>query len=178
MSYGLLLDILIIILLGSTIFYAVRLNTYLQQFRSNRSDMERLIRDLSIQITRAQEGISTLDQMTKENADELRSLLMKGRGLADELQIMNEVGDSLASRLEILSSSARGRTSDHQTASPVFAAPKKSKIDTQPVAQPTAPVSALFSIRDPDYDLDDDDETKALTSKAEKELARALKKKK
>jgi hypothetical protein len=173
MSYGLLLDILIIILLGATIFYAMRLSKYLEQFRSNRSDMERLIRDLSMQITRAQEGISTLDQLTKDNSDELRSLLIKGRGLADELQIMNEVGDNLASRLEMLSSSARmgAQEQSRETGKPVFAAPTRQKAEP---AQTGA--SALFSIRDPDYD--DDDDTKALSSKAEKELARALKKQK
>jgi hypothetical protein len=173
MSYGLLLDILIIILLGATIFYAMRLSKYLEQFRSNRSDMERLIRDLSMQITRAQEGISTLDQLTKDNSDELRSLLIKGRGLADELQIMNEVGDNLASRLETLSSSARMGSQEQarETTKPVFAAPARQKAESAPVG-----ASALFSIRDPDYD--DDDDTKALSSKAEKELARALKKQK
>jgi Domain of unknown function (DUF6468) len=177
MSYGLFLDLVIIVLLGATIFYAMRLTRYLEQFRSNRADMERLIRDLSMQITRAQEGIGTLDNLAKESSDELRTLLNKGRSLSDELQLITEAGDSLATRLEQLSVRARAGTMASEESyesqyespareAPVFAAPSRS-----------APSSAsLFAIRDPDFEHDDDGTDDDLGSQAEKDLARALRK--
>jgi hypothetical protein len=181
MPYGLFLDLVIIALLGATIFYAMRLSRYLEQFRSNRADMERLIRDLSIQITRAQEGISTLDVLAKENADELRGLLNKGVALADELQLITQAGDSLANRLEQLSVRARTGESAPEP-QPIFAAPprkqKQADISVPPQPAPaqtqaSALSSALFSIRDPDFE-EDDEEHGALKSRAEKDLARAL----
>lgn len=168
MSYGLFLDVVIIVLLGATIFYAMRLTRYLEQFRSNRADMERLIRDLSMQITRAQEGIGTLDNLAKENSDELRALLNKGRALSDELQLITEAGDSLATRLEQLSVRARTGEDPYESPSrdaPVFAAPSR-----------PAPSASLFAIRDPDFEYDDDGTDDNLGSQAEKDLARALRK--
>ena len=68
-------DLIIIAMLGATIFYAVRLSKHLSIFRSNRSEMERLIRELSMQITRAQEGISTLDEISSTTGDDLRKMV-------------------------------------------------------------------------------------------------------
>lgn len=93
-------DILITGLLGATIFFAVKLSRHLDTFRSNRADMENLIRELSNQITRAQEGISVLDDLATSRGDELRSIISKARGLSEELQLMTESGNSLATRLE------------------------------------------------------------------------------
>ena len=95
-------DLIIIIMLAATIFFAVRLNRHLSIFRSNRSEMERLIRELSTQITRAQEGISVLDDMSNTKGDELRRMIAKAQTLSDELSLMTGAGDSLAARLEKL----------------------------------------------------------------------------
>lgn len=181
MPYGLFLDIVIVVLLGATIFYAMRLTRYLEQFRSNRSDMERLIRDLSMQITRAQEGITTLDGLAKESSDELRGLLNKGRGLADELQLITEAGDSLATRLEQLSTRARtGDAAPRDYDESVFAAPARAAAPD--LSTPSVSPVSMFTIRDPDFespnDVDDDLDDQNFSSRAEKELARALRQKK
>ena len=173
MSYGLFLDLIVIVLLGATIFYAMRLTRYLEQFRSNRSDMERLIRDLSMQITRAQEGIGTLDTLAKESSDELRGLLNKGRAMTDELQLITEAGDSLATRLEQLSMRARTGEDPYESPArdaPVFSAPAR------PSPSSSSPSASLFTIRDPDFEHDDDGLDDGLGSQAEKDLARALRK--
>lgn len=96
------LDIVIIVMLGATIFYAVRLSKHLSVFRSNCGEMERLIRELSTQITRAQEGITVLDEMSSTQGENLRKLIAKAQGLCDELEIMTEAGDFMAGRLETL----------------------------------------------------------------------------
>lgn len=186
MALSLVMDIVIILLLGATIFYALRLSKHLDAFRSNRADMERLIRDLSSQITRAQEGITTLDDVAKESSDELRKLVDKATGLADELQIMVESGDSLAQRLEILATRNR-EISDQMNERavnlvypggkpPVLTAEKK----PEPGGMSAAPKS-MFAIRDPDFsdEADDniDDEDDGLLSKSERQLAAALRRK-
>lgn len=178
---GLILDIVIIALLGATIFYAIRLSRHLDVFRSNRSDMERLIRELSMQITRAQEGVSSLDEAAKESGDELRGLVNKARTLSEELTLINEAGNSLAERLETLATRNRmiadelgssalnmvvpgagvsGRT---KPSSPVLAAERRpsaplverrtsSSSLEEPSLQEEAPSrSPFFAIRDPDF---------------------------
>ena len=55
--------------------------------------MERLIRELSTQITRAQEGISVLDDMSNTKGDELRRMIAKAQTLSDELSLMTGAGD-------------------------------------------------------------------------------------
>ncbi len=181
MSLSLAMDILITILLGATIFYALRLSKHLEAFRSNRSDMERLIRDLSSQITRAQEGITTLDDVAKDSSTELRKLVDKATGISDELQIMTESGNKLAERLENLATKSR-EISDHMSQTsvnltypggkaPAFAAEKKHEAPAE-----KSPVKSFFSIRDRDFPSDDNTEDDGL-SQSEKQLAAALRRK-
>lgn len=198
---SLILDIVIIVLLGATIFYALRLSRHLDAFRSNRSDMERLIRELSAQITRAQEGVTALDDASRSSGDELRSLITKAQGLTDELSLMTEAGDSLAARLENLATRNRTIVDElGQTASNLVypgtktlgSATHERKVDVLK-ADEASPAS-LFAIRDPDFQTDRDDEenffkedpvendkfsgSDDFATQAERDLAAALKRRK
>lgn len=178
MPLSLIMDIVITALLATTIFYALRLSRHLEAFRSNRTDMERLIRDLSSQITRAQEGITTLDEVAKDSSGELRKLVDRATGLSDELQIMTESGNNLAARLDNLATKNR-EIADHMSQTsvkltypggkaPVLAAEKRSE-------PPEAPAKSFFSIRDPDFSVDDKEDDGL--SQSEKQLAAALRRK-
>lgn len=183
MPLSLMMDVLIIVLLAATIFYAYRLSKHLNAFRANRSDMERLIRDLSTQITRAQEGITTLDDVAKDSSDELRKLVDRAVGLSDELQIITESGNSLATRLEALATKNK-ELSDQVVdrannliypggnAGVLTARPEKSE-------PPPAPAKkSFFAIRDRDYPSDDiSDDDDGLQSTSERQLAAALRRK-
>jgi hypothetical protein len=191
---GLILDIVIIVLLGATIFYAIRLSRYLESFRSNRAGMEHLIRELSMQITRAQEGVTSLEEASKESGTELRDLVIKSRELTEELALMNEAGNSLAERLEKLA--VRNRTVVDElgstAASLLYPGVKKTLPPKPSPMQPPQDLevkSGLFSIRDPDFapdlapDFDHDEDisiapsaadTSGLESQAERDLASAL----
>ncbi|HNQ92140.1 MAG TPA: DUF6468 domain-containing protein [Alphaproteobacteria bacterium] len=179
------LDIVIIVMLGATIFYAARLGKHLSIFRANRSEMERLIRELSSQITRAQEGISTLDDISSTQGDHLRQMVAKAQGLCDELEIMTEAGNSLAERLEKLASKNRAIADDigQNALNTVYPGqkaerPEKPKFeDSLPRASKERVVPSLepsFAIRDPDYE-EETDEGNEFMSKAERDLASALK---
>jgi biopolymer transport protein ExbB/TolQ len=76
-------DIVITCLLATTIFFAIKLSRHLDSFRSNRASMKNLIRELSGQITRAQEGISVLDELSANRGDELRASISKASELSD-----------------------------------------------------------------------------------------------
>ncbi len=175
MALGFLLDIVILVLLAATIFYAVRLTRHLNQFRSNRQDMERLIRELSMQITRAQEGVSTLDEVSRTMGDELRTSITKGRALADELTIITEAGNNLASRLENLATRNRSLADDISQRAVNLVYPG----DVPTPAEKPEPLRAAradmpsFAIRDPEFMKDDDD----FETEAERDLAAALRRK-
>ncbi|HPQ50835.1 MAG: hypothetical protein H6864_01760 [Micavibrio sp.] len=187
-------DLIIIIMLAATIFFAVRLNRHLSIFRSNRSEMERLIRELSTQITRAQEGISVLDDMSNTKGDELRRMIAKAQTLSDELSLMTGAGDSLAARLEKLAVKNREIADDmgQNMVNTVYPGQKLSQQassksryeETLPRGDKQKIIPSLetspFSIRDPDYDegatgVDDLDDADPFLSKAERDLASALK---
>lgn len=196
-------DILITCLLAATIFFAVKLSRHLDSFRSNRANMENLIRELSNQITRAQEGISVLDELSSNRGDELRRSITKAQSLSDELQLMTESANSLAEKLEHMAVRNRSIIDEMDDKAMGLIYPGSSKQSTQ---QPVAPLVAVktpkyeetlikakaekvaeayFAIRDPDFDADndadaDDDQNSfgsddGFASQAERDLAEALK---
>lgn len=99
---GLLLDGIILVFLCVTIFYAARLSLFMKSFREGRSEMHRLIRDLSTTIDKAEGAISVMKDHAKGTELELRTIINEAKFLSDELRFMNETGDSLADRLERL----------------------------------------------------------------------------
>lgn len=188
-SFG--FDILITCLLAATIFFAVKLSRHLDSFRSNRADMENLIRELSNQITRAQEGISVLDELSANRGDELRSTISKAQGLSDELQLMTESANSLAERLETMAVRNReiisemdqkalgmvypgGKSSAPASVPPLTATRTPKYEETLTKAKADKSNDAPFSIRDYDYEDDDLQSDDNFSSQAERDLAEAL----
>lgn len=101
-AFSLGLDIVILIALGVTIYFALRLSKALNNFRNQRSEFNKLIRDLSKNIEAAQNSIDGLKQAGQSSGAELQRIISESKGLADELKLMNEAGNSLAKRLEKL----------------------------------------------------------------------------
>lgn len=192
-------DILITCLLAATIYFAVKLSRHLDSFRSNRSNMESLIRELSGQITRAQEGISVLDELSSNRGDELRRSIAKAQGLSDELELMTQSGNSLAEKLETMAIRNRAIIDEMDDKAlglvypgskpaqpaPVLSAVKTPKYEeTLTKAKAEKVAEAFFAIRDPDFDAGDDDiqdddfpseHSSGYASQAERDLAEALK---
>lgn len=195
-------DVLITGLLAATIFFAVKLSRHLDSFRSNRTNMENLIRELSTQITRAQEGISVLDELSSNRGDELRRSIAKAQALSDELQLMTESGNSLAERLENMAVRNRAIIDEMDDkalglvypgikpsaptipAAPLTATKPGKYEETLTRAKAEKPVDSFFSIRDPDFESDEESDDRnesgsdPFTSQAERDLAEALKRRK
>ena len=190
-------DILITCLLAATIYFAVKLSRHLDSFRSNRSSMENLIRELSNQITRAQEGISVLDELSSNRGDELRRSISKAQALSDELQLMTESGNSLAEKLENMAVRNRviidemddkalglvypgAKSAAPQSVPPLTAVKTPKYEETLTKAKAEKVAEAFFAIRDPDFEAtEEDDEVDSFSSEyasqAERDLAEALK---
>lgn len=99
---GMVMDGLILVLLGATVFYAARLSLQLKVFRESRGEMVKLIKELSSGIDKAERAIEGLRLSAREAGRDLQGLINDASALSDELQIMTQAGDSMASRLENL----------------------------------------------------------------------------
>lgn len=175
MTLGLLLDLIIILLLGATIFYAARLSVHLKTFRQGRKDLERLIQELSGAIMRAEGALSGLKDTARGEGAELQKVVNDARTCIDELEIITQAGDSMANRLEGIASRNReiADTMKGQDTRPSFGVDKSNDKDADRIADD------IFNIRDAEFDADETNEwdgAEDLQSEAEKELFKALKK--
>jgi len=99
MTLSLFLDVIVCFLLVATIIYAAMLNRRLMAFRSNRNEMETMIRAFSDACARAEAGTRSLRSATEE-ATRLQAYLERSQNLRDDLAYLLERGGSLADRLE------------------------------------------------------------------------------
>jgi hypothetical protein len=97
---GIVLDLLIIGLLGATIYSAYILNQRLDMIRKGRAELEALVRGFADATQRAEAGVSTMKRLANDTGEQLLKQIDRARALRDELQIMIETGDSLCSRIE------------------------------------------------------------------------------
>ena len=104
---SLLLDIVVLLGLGVTIFYCIRLTKALNNFRQYRQEFGTLVHELSKNIDKANSAIAKLKDASFEAGEDLQKVVNNARGLCDELQLMNDMGNSLANRLERASENAR-----------------------------------------------------------------------
>lgn len=188
-----ILDGLIILLLGATVFFAARLSLHLKTFRDSRKDLERLIRDLSTHIQRAEGAIGGLRETARDTGRDLQAMINEAKALSEELQLMHEAGDNLAGRLEKLAE--RNRTIAERLSDPHGIVREGASVRRPSRPEPTRDrdredVSVpAFAIRDTEFDRgeagdeldmqtylggsgDDEDQP---ASKAERDLLQALK---
>lgn len=163
-ALGLMLDVVVLVCLGATIYFALRLSRSLGAFRENRKKLEELIAALSHNIDQANAAILNLRATGTKQTEKLQELVKESRALFSELQVMNEAGNNLAERLE--------KATDSKSSRP---APQPGEF-TRP--EP-------FLIHDRDFEESAEEDTDwgeeeplppELQSQAEKELFRALRK--
>lgn len=101
------LDIVIAVLLCTTIIYAFLLNKKLQNLRADRAEMENLTRKFFDATTKAENGVKTLKASSGDLQRDVQATIDKARLLRDELTFILERGELLASQLEGSISGAR-----------------------------------------------------------------------
>jgi hypothetical protein len=171
----LILDGLILVLLGGTIFFAARLSVHLKTFRSNRAQLEKLVKELAEQIAQADRAVAGMREAAREGGRDLQQRINEARALSEELQFMNETGNNLAGRLEKVATGSAARNG---------LSPYDGDYDAPP-ARDEKPQRGGFAIQDREYGLEDDDDAAGfviededdggnLGSRAERELFEAL----
>lgn len=96
MSWFVLLDAVVAILLAATIVYAVLLNRKLGHLRANRSEIEQTAAEFNEAIAKAEASVAKLTL----SADDLRSQVGKAQSLKDDLTLLIARGDAVADALE------------------------------------------------------------------------------
>jgi chromosome segregation ATPase len=189
LTLPIVLDGIIAVMLVATIFYVLRLTSYLKKFKDSRSELQTVVKTLSVHIEKAEKAIHELNEAVEVSSDDLQHRMNKANAMFDELDLVVQTGDALANRLEELA--VRNRkimdggdgdladlakaTKDKDYDSRVKKVMKEAEIDDNP--------TSVFSIRDPEFEkggkgqsdggftLDDDNE---VLSEAERDLYEAL----
>lgn len=139
LSLGTIIDIVILAMLCATVFYALRLSGQLKLLRQSKSELEHLVSNLAVNINRAHEAISEMQNVAETSGNDLHETVQRARGLSSELQLILEAGDNLADRLgRLAQESTSGRRFD-TPAKPVEAAPQPRPEKTQAQTQVQAP---------------------------------------
>jgi hypothetical protein len=99
-TFPLILDILIVILLTATIGFAMVLNRRLSRLRDNKAELDDLVKGFADAAGRAEISVAGMKETASKSADVLQKSIDRAQALRDELQFMIEAADSLASRLE------------------------------------------------------------------------------
>lgn len=151
------LDALNLVVLGTTIFYCLRVSRQLNQVRADRQVFENLIQGLNLSSARAEAAIRAFRETASDGGESLQDKINKGHAMADELEIMIQAGDSLADRLQMLAE--KGRKSVGETAETKAA-------DARPAAEPQP--------RENQTGVPREGQTGVPRTRAEKELLEAI----
>ncbi|MDX9689728.1 MAG: hypothetical protein EOM37_05885 [Proteobacteria bacterium] len=154
------LDVVMIGLLGTGIFYAVRLTRQLAEMRASRAEMQRFVIDFNQTVLRAEAGVQNLKHTARSSGDDLEKLIEKSHSLRDELMFLVESADQAANRLSQRATSAKSVAAP----TPQTTTPSSPKNIKEPASAPkaTVPKAEPFSFK--------------AASTAEQELLRVLKK--
>ncbi len=198
---GMMLDIIIMLLLGVTIFYALRLSKSLSVIRDSRGDMARMMKDLTRNIEKAEDAVLRLKNTANDSGKDLQVIINESKALSEELQFINEASDSLARRLEQAVEKSHNRAAvqenyEDDAVEQYFSDPELEKIfrpaQETPHRKPSKPsykkkqeepfrksrgaYEGGFAIRDPDFDAGfedhDDQENSAGAGDMETDIPR------
>lgn len=192
----LILDVVVLVFLAATIFYAWQLSKKLNEFKAQRQEFDGVITSLLAAIDQAQKSIVTLKDVSGKEASELEHLIHRSQQMSEELKIINEAGESMAKRLEKLAETNRQIVQENQLAPSSMSEMKpskkrKSESKIRSRVADTDYKDTLKSVKSRDGDMDEkdlpsfmiqdrehdqDEVLEEFESEAEKELFQALRK--
>jgi len=106
-DYGLVFDIVICLLLVTTIGYAVALNRKLGVLRAARGEMEKLFADFAAATGQAEGGLQALKEGSAQASDSLAKNVTDACRLAEEMAFLVKKGNEIADRLEVQIAASR-----------------------------------------------------------------------
>lgn len=197
-------DLVVAVLLIATIGYAAVLNRRLSAVRNDRDKFEKVIRELAVSSQRAESAVAGLRLAADELGKRLDKKVEEGRALSDDLAYMIERGGSIADKLEAQIRAGRDAVKPDLRPEPRRAAPKLEPLDDHrvepmirrpvappklqpqpqhqlqaaPPSQPARPTSFEAILRRAPKPMEAvpaaPDPAPAIASRAERELLRAL----
>ena len=96
----LVMDGLLIVLLGVTVVYCLKLNLRIKVLQDSKAEFAQLIERFDGTTQRAQKSIEDLQNISKKVNEQLSGRLDKANFLADDLAFMIEKGSKLADKME------------------------------------------------------------------------------
>ena len=132
MSEALMIDVIVIMLLGATIYFAFRLDRRLQSVRNVQNELAGVIRELNSAAARAEAGIQGLKFAAQSSGLQLEEQIHNARIVGDELAILLKSSERAGRVAETI------RTPVAQVSAPV---PR-----SQPVMRQTSALDALRSM--------------------------------
>jgi regulatory protein YycI of two-component signal transduction system YycFG len=107
---GYIVEIIVISLLITTIFFCWKLNAKIMELRDSRKDISELVKTFDVAIIKTHKSIADLKTMSANSSQELQSYVNKAGELIEDLAFMTETSARLADRLERAISTARQTT--------------------------------------------------------------------
>jgi Domain of unknown function (DUF6468) len=109
------LELVLVVLLGATLFQAIRLERALGVLKRDRASLESLVVGFNTSTHQAESGIQRLRAAADGAGREIEAQMSKSVSLKDDLAFLTERGDRLADRLDTLVRAARPLAQDHRT---------------------------------------------------------------
>ena len=100
MDASMIIELIVIVLLGATIFYAFRLERKLEGLRAAQSAFADVIRDLNVAAARAEAGIQGLKEAAESSGRSLDEKTKRARSVGDELGLLLHAGQRSVQRTD------------------------------------------------------------------------------
>ncbi len=101
------LQLVLVVLLGATLFQAIRLERALGVLKRDRASLESLVVGFNVSTHQAENGIQQLRSVADGAGRDIEAQLNKSMALKDDLIFLTERGNRLADRLDTLVRAAR-----------------------------------------------------------------------
>ena len=118
-NLDLTLNLLVLVFLIVAIFYAGILNYRLKKLRSNKDEVDMAIIRFDQAVSKADESISYLKDISGKSYNALLESIQKSQALRDELFFLLERGDELANKMEIQIRQTRKETTPQSQQQPI-----------------------------------------------------------
>ena len=105
-----ILEIVLVVLLGATLFQATRLERALGVLKRDRASLESLVAGFNASTHQAESGIQKFRATADGAGRQIEAQMAKSASLKEDLAFLTERGDRLADRLDVLVRSARPLT--------------------------------------------------------------------
>ena len=123
------LEIVLVVLLGATLFQAIKLERALGVLKRDRASLEALVLDFNASTGMAENGIQRLRAAADGAGRQIETHIAKSGSLKDDLTFLTDRGDRLADRLDALVRAARPMAQDRPVGAPDPKAAKKRQPD-------------------------------------------------